>query len=272
VGFNKERTFYGTLVVVGVEMEGVELPEEHFPIFILNYVPGPSVFFMCNRPTPGRAILLSIAFDPGLDHEKAIAYLTHKSPFAPWFKNARSLEKAAAVENCYSPIAEPLKDNVLFIGDTAWCQEAENMGSLMCGWKAAHAVTYALLEGKMNREGFSAYLEWWKRSFLEHYDHTVYLRNFLFPYVLDESAANYIFGTIKGTLPATLDAYRIPQVVGEALGQIMPQIMEERPDIVPNLQSFGGAPLAELMKGLTEKGFSSQSKEWTRRRDDGQGV
>ena len=167
----------------------------------------------------------------------------------------------SAVENCYSPIVEPFKDNILLIGDAAWCQEAENIGSLMCGWKAAHAVTYALLKEKPNREGVLSYLEWWKKSFLEHYDHTIYLRNFLFPYVLDEGATNYIFSLIKETLPATLDAYLIPQVVGEAIGEVMSQIMEERPEIVPKLQRFGSAPLGELMAELKEKGFPSHSKK-----------
>jgi hypothetical protein len=93
----------------------------------------------------------------------------------------------------------------------------------------------------------------------------VYLRNFLFPYVLDESATNYIFGAIKETLPATLDAYRIPAVVGGALGQAMPKIAAERPEIVPKLQRFGGAPLEELMTELKEKGFPSRREEWKRR-------
>ena len=261
LGFNKGRKFYGTLFVAGWEMEGVELPEDHFPIFILNYVSGPSVFFLCNRATAGRSILLMLAFDPELNHEKAIDYLTQYSPFKAWFQKAKKISSVAAVENCYSPIAEPFKDNIFLIGDAAWCQEAENMGSLMCGWKAAHTVTYALLEGKPNREGVLSYMEWWKKSFLEHYDHTIYLRNFLFPYVLNESATNYIFSLIKETLPATLDAYLIPQVVGEAIGKVMVKIVEERPEIVPKLQRFSSAPLEELMVELKEKGFSSHPKD-----------
>jgi flavin-dependent dehydrogenase len=261
LGFNQERKFYGTLVVAGLEMEGVELPEEHFPIFILNYVPGPSVFFLCNRTTAGRSILLTLSFDPELEYGKAMDYLTQHSPFTPWFKKAKKVSSVSAVENCYSPINEPFKDNTILTGDAAWCQEAENMGSIMCGWKAAHSVTYALLEGKPNREGILSYLEWWKKSFLEHYDHTIYLRNFLFPYALDESATNYIFSLIKETLPGTLDAYLIPQVVGEAIGKVMAQIMEEKPEIAPKLQRFGNASLEELMAELKEKGFPSHSKE-----------
>jgi flavin-dependent dehydrogenase len=241
-------------------MEGVELPEDHFPIFILNYIPGPSVFFLCNRATAGRSILLTLSFDPGLEHGKAMDYLIQHSPFTPWFKKAKKISSLSAVENCYSPITEPFKDNVLLIGDAAWCQEAENMGSLMCGWKAAHVVTHALLEGKPNREGVLSYLEWWKKSFLEHYDHTTYLRNFLFTYVLAESDTNYIFSLIKETLPATLDAYLIPQLMGKGIAQVMPQIMEERPEIVPKLQRFGSAPLEELMAELKEKGFPPHLK------------
>jgi digeranylgeranylglycerophospholipid reductase len=269
LGFNQNREFYGTLVVGGLEMEGVELPGENFNIFILNYVPGPSVFFLCNRAGDERTILLSLAFDPELDHGKALDYLIHQSPFMAWFKKAKKLYSVSAVENCYAPITEPFKDNILFIGDTSWCQEAENMGSLMCGWKAAHALTQALLEGKSNREGILSYLEWWKKSFVKHYDHTVYLRNFLFPYVLDEGAANYIFSLVKETLPATLDAYLIPQVVGGGISKVMAQIAEERPEIPPKIQRFATAPLNELIAELTEKGFSSQSKEWqSSKRDD----
>jgi len=268
LGFNAKRKFYGTLVVAGWEMDGVELPEDHFPIFILNYVPRPSVFFLCNRTTAGRSILLALAFDPQMEHKKAIDYLIQHSPFISWFKKAKKVRGVSAVENCYSPIAEPFKDNTILIGDAAWCQEAENMGSLMCGWKAAHAVTYALLEEKPNREGVLSYLEWWKKSFIEHHDHTIYLRNFLFPYALDEGHTNYIFSIIKEPLPATLDAYLIPHVVGEAIGKVMTQIVEERPEIAPTLQRFSSTPLEELMDELREKGFPLKKRKRSKYDDE----
>jgi hypothetical protein len=57
--------------------------------------------------------------------------------------------------------SSPFKDNILLVGDAGWCQEAEMTGAVMCGWRAAHAVTLALTEGKADREGVQGYIDWW---------------------------------------------------------------------------------------------------------------
>jgi hypothetical protein len=95
------------------------------------------------------------------------------SPFSPWFKKARLGGKQCAVLHFWSPIEDPFLDNVLVVGDAAWTIEAEITGSIMCGWKAAHAVTLALRDNKPTREGVESYLAWWKESFLKYVGHFI---------------------------------------------------------------------------------------------------
>ena len=83
-----------------------------------------------------------------------------------------------------SHVENPYKDQVLLVSDAVWCAEAEMTGAVISGWKAANAVTYALVEGKISREGVKSYLDWWREEVIEKYDYKDMIRNAVLPYVL----------------------------------------------------------------------------------------
>lgn len=252
LGFNQERKFYGTFLVRGMEMEGVELPYPDAASFIIGGRGTAGVFFICPRAIAGEYVVLALGLEPKVDLNDALEYLIKESVFSSWFKKAKSLRGTSAVENCYSPIEEPFRDNVLLVGDAAWCQEAEIMGSLMCGWKAAQVITLALLDNKVNREGILSYLDWWKRSYLDQYDHILYMRNLVMPYVFERDDIKYLFSLLKETQTATMNAYRFPVLLGEALGKFMPKIEAEKPGIIPKLQRYSTTPIEEILRALEE--------------------
>jgi flavin-dependent dehydrogenase len=258
LGFNQKRIYYGMMIVTSYTMTDVAFFNPDVFTMIFCGSPIPSVFALSPRAAGDGFYLICLTFNPGIEHAPLYEHLLNKSPFAHAFKNAKRLGECSAVENLWEPIYEPFRDNVLFIGDTSWSQEAENTGSLMCGWKAAHAVTLALLEGKINKEGVSSYLAWWKRSYCDHYNHVDYLKNYLMCNVFTSEEIDYLFSLIQETLPATLDAYKTNRLMGEQLMKAMPRITAERPELIPKIQRFATAPLEELFSEMIAAGYPNR--------------
>ena len=154
--------------------------------------------------------------------------------YSPWFKGAKKTGETSCVVNLFSPIKEPFRDNVLFVGDSAWLLELTNPWAIMCGWKASNAVTLALLDGKINKEGISSYLEWWVKTFYEPYGSEefkpVHLEDFLSANDLD-----YLVGLIKKPFDATMNFYKMLHTIGNTYGGLFPVIQEERPDVMDKL-------------------------------------
>lgn len=258
LGFNKERKYYGMLISRAYHMVDVEEIDPNAFMMIFFGQPTPSVCAFSPRAAGDGFLVHGITFSPAVDPDRVFNRLTGEGFTKSWFKKAKKIKGYAATENLWEPIVEPYKDNVLLIGDTSWCQEAENTGSLMCGWKAANVVTVALTDGKINREGVEDYITWWKDSFCEAYDYRSYMKNWTLPNFFLDEEINYLFSNLKETMPATLNAYDFFRLVGEQLGKLMGKIVEERPDLVPKLQAFGSAPVEDLMGAAVEEGFPNR--------------
>ncbi len=155
-----------------------------------------------------------------------------------------------------SHIIDPYQDQVLLVSDAVWCQEAEMTGAVVSGWKAANAVTFALVEGKISREGVAVYLDWWRDEVIKLYDYKDMIGNAVMPYVLSPDDIDYLLGSIKKTLPGMLDPYETPKIVGGALAEIMPMVQKERPDIMQKLGKMRTTPLDVVFRQLHARGIS----------------
>jgi flavin-dependent dehydrogenase len=174
-------------------------------------------------------------------------YFIYESPFSRWFKNPCINRKTACAENIWSPLEEPFKDNVLFVGDAAWTQEAEATGALMSGHKAASAVILALKDGKIKREGVLPYINWWKEAFPGSHDYRHYLRGFALSNLLTEEDANYLYSLIEEPLPYNLNPFKLSGNMNKALEKVMPKIKKERPEIINKFQSIMNVPLDAML-------------------------
>jgi len=259
-GFNQKRTYYGMMIGTSYRMTDVGFFDPDAFTMLFYGHPAPAVFALSPRAAGDGFYLICLTFDPRIEHAPLYDHLTKKSPFAHAFKNAKKFEKSSAVENLWEPIYEPYRDNVLFIGDTSWAQEAENTGALMCGWKAANAVTRALLEKKISKEGVSSYLTWWKRSYCDDYNYIEYLKNYLMCNVFTSEEINYMFSLIQETMPATLDAYKLNQLMGKQLMKVLSKISAEKPNLVPKIQKFATAPLEELFSEMINAGYPNRQE------------
>jgi flavin-dependent dehydrogenase len=254
LGLNKKRIFYGTVKTISYEVIGVSMPApftyKMTNIFEKQYGL-PLTYGIVPKATGDDTFWFFIGgpADERINYEEELQSFMDKSPFAPWFKKAQLGERQSAVLNFWSPIEDPFCDNVLIIGDAAWSIEAEITGSIMCGWKAAHAITIALIDNKLNREGVENYLTWWKKSFLQ-YDYEGYLRALAMLYVLNEEDVSYVYTLLDKPLPSTLNPHKLQGLMNAAIFEKLPTIQAERPEIIEKFQKIATDPLLELLKPL----------------------
>ncbi len=128
-------------------------------------------------------------------------------------------------------------------------------GAVISGWKAAHAVTFALIEGKISREGVSIYLDWWRDEIIKKYDYQDLIRNVVLPYLLTPDEIDVLLSMINKTLPSILDPYETPKLVGGAIAEVMPAIVKKRPAIAQKLSQMRTIPLNSVFAGCIRAGF-----------------
>ena len=255
LGFNKNRKYFGSPTTLGYEMSGVEPPEKYALIQIFLNENPPMRIWMTPRATPDEHFVMVGSLHPAADLAGAFTRFTTQGPFASWFRHAEKKRCLGIVGNMYSHIEDPYKDQVILVSDAAWCQEAEMTGALISGWKAAHAITYALSEGDISRKGVSQYLDWWQDEVIKKYDYRDIIKNVVMPYCLSPDDIDFLFSQITKTLTGILDPYETPKIVGAALAEIMPIVTRERPDILKKIQTMQKTPFEIIFRGCIRAGF-----------------
>jgi flavin-dependent dehydrogenase len=260
LGLNQGRRFYGTINSQGYDMEGLDLPHSHALVqMLIESGKVPKFGFIIPRAWGDNLYMVIISdMDPMTDREAYFDYVITKSHFASWFKRARKVKRIGVCGNMWEPIEDPFKDNILLVGDAGWCQEAEMTGAVMCGWKAAHSVTSALIAGKIDRTGVQDYIDWWKKYHIEKLDYQVFLRNAVMPIVCDSEEIDYVFSKIQQPLPTNLDPYETPRFVGEGLQRAIPLIQRERPQLIAKLMKFSNYPLEIVLNPTIRTGFPAR--------------
>lgn len=255
LGFNRKRKFFGTPISLGFEMLGLEPPEKYALFQILLNESHPVNVWITPRTGKDEHFVMVSSLTPGTDYDAAFERFSRKGFFSPWFERAEIKRKLSSIGNMCSHIVDPYKDQVMLVSDAAWCQEAEMTGAVISGWKAASAVTSALTEGKVSREGVSDYLDWWREEVINKYDYKDMIRNAVLPYVLTPDEIDFIFSLIKKPLPNIFDPYETPKLIGGALSEVMPVIAKEKPQIIKKLNQMPSIPLEKIFEGCIRAGF-----------------
>jgi flavin-dependent dehydrogenase len=255
LGFNKERTFYATLIGAGWDMLAPEIEE---PMALKTWMGDdeiPTYYFGIPRAYSDEYCFFVGGFDPTFDYFPVVERFMSQGKFSSWFRNAEAVRKVGFAENVYSPIPDPFCDNVLLVGDAAWCQEIEINGAILCGWNAANSVAFALAENKPNREGVSSYLNWWKRSLFERHDYRDYLRPFTMTAYMSKEEIDHIFGLFKDPLPPCLHAFTGGQLLGAEIMNRLPVISEKRPELADKIMKFATGPIEDALVDGMRAGF-----------------
>jgi flavin-dependent dehydrogenase len=265
LGFNKKRKFLATIVDITKRVKGIDLPDEDDHVHIMGGITSNMVFCICRRAVENEFNLDLVSTHPhtGNFDEKA-DYIMKESIFSPWFKNATidETKTKCCVLNVYEPIVKPYKDNVLLVGDAIWYSPAIGIpAAITTGSKAANAVTVALNDGKLNEDGVSGYLGWWK-DIIDQFDWTVpWRRAFLEMLTADE--INYFLGLFPKTIPYLLQTfdprmYSTLQQMDEGLAEIMPMVEKERPELFTKIRKFLSTPIEELYSETAKAGFPNR--------------
>ncbi|MBW2554433.1 MAG: NAD(P)/FAD-dependent oxidoreductase [Deltaproteobacteria bacterium] len=254
MGMNKNRKYIGMLTDRVWHLEGVTIPQVAGLSFIFTTY---GFFFVTTICHENQYHLGISTYNPRVDLEPNLKRIVYEdNVYSPWFKGARKTGETSCVVNLFSPIKEPFKDNVLFVGDSAWLLELTNPFAIMCGWKASNAITLALLDGKINKEGISSYLEWWQKTFYEPHGSDEFkpinLEDFLGADDMD-----YLVGLIKEPLVATMNFYKMLHTVGNTYAELFPVIQEERPDVMEKLMGMVNQ-MDEIEENARKAGFPNR--------------
>jgi digeranylgeranylglycerophospholipid reductase len=250
MGFNKERRFFGTAKGITYYVTGYEHPQPEAVITASCFKPNasfPTTFWVMPSPYAEDEYWVQTPTD--------FDYITKESVFSKWFRNVKVVRILNQVATARTPVTEPYKDNVLLVGDSAWFGEAEITGSMMCGKRAANAITVALRDNKPNREGVLNYIEWWQKSYPEFDDY----RNFFLigPVfrIFSEAEMNYLYGLFKKPLQPNLNPFLVVRLLKKALDPIMSQIQKEMPSVVEKLNMLAIDNVDKMMPNLKEQDY-----------------
>ena len=254
MGMNKERKFIGTMVDRVWNLEGIDIPDVVGLSFVLTSYGNLFVSRVCNK---GHYHVGASSYHPGDDLEAQLKRFVYEDKvYSPWFKGAKKTDEYTCVVNLLAPIKEPFKDNVLFIADAAWLMELSNAFSILCGWKAGNAVTLAVLDGKLNREGIESYLKWWDNKFYGPHGHVEFKPLHLHDY-LNGDDIDYLAGLIKEPLFSTLNFYKLFSTLGSTYAELFPVIQEERPDVMEKLMNIANE-MDEIEAKAKKAGFPNR--------------
>ncbi len=226
MGFNKERQLYVALPGISYYCRGLDIPQSEAAITPICFKPNavlPTVFWSIPSPYADDEYWVAVRSEDDFN------FVTKESVFAPWFSRYRVARVRSYIYSLWSPVSEPFKDNVLLVGDAPWFAEAEITGAIMCGWKAAHAVTCAFRDNKLNRQGILSYLDWWKKSFPEHDDFRSMFLFFPFTMIFSEQELIYLYNLITRPLRNTINPFLTVPLFKEALEPSMQRIEREMP-------------------------------------------
>ncbi len=254
MGMNKDRKFIATMSDRVWNLEGIDLPQVVGISFIVTDYGNFFVSRVCREKNYHVGVS---SYHPGEDLGGRLEKFVHEDPFySSWFKGAKKTEEHACVVNMLSPMKDPFKDNVLFISDAAWIMEISNPFAIMCGWKAANAVTLAVLDGKLNRDGIVSYLQWWEERFYGPHGQVEFKPIHLDDY-LDADAIDYLAGLVTEPLVSTMNFYTLFGTLGSTYGELFPRIQEERPDVMEKLMNIANE-MDEIEEKARKAGFANR--------------
>jgi digeranylgeranylglycerophospholipid reductase len=235
MAMNKDRKFIATMVDRVWNLEGIDLPQVVGISFIVTDY---GSFFVSRVARENNYHIGVSTYHPGEDLEGRLNRFVYEDPFySSWFKGAKKTDEHACVVNLISPMPVPFKDNVLFAGDSAWLMELSNAFAILCGWKAANAVTLAVLDNKLNKDGIASYLEWWQDKFYGPHGQVEFKPVHLDDY-LDADAIDYLASLVKEPFPSTMNFYTLFNTIGSTYAELFPVIQEERPDVMEKLMKI----------------------------------
>ena len=244
IGLNGDRLLMGRFKVVQYIMEGIDnpFPNSWIQFYGQSLSPFAPLHFLQTVSGERLQKLGAIRPEPGNPQEDLDQFITG-GPYASWFSRAKIVYKMGITVKAFMPLEQPVKENVLAIGDAAAFAEVENQGALMCGYHAANAVVKELA----GDSGIEDYIKWWQQSFefLNPEIHRISQGYAINPYYEDEEI-DYLFGLVAGeVLEGSINQYKVPRLLWDAIFQHKEQIARDRPELSRKIEEIHQMTLQE---------------------------
>lgn len=253
-GFNKERDFFATSRHLGYEVEGLDYEDLNGFIIALTMKGFYSILPYYEN---GVHHVGHLTHNPAVDLHAEMQWFIKESPFfSSWFKKAKIREAGltGCIVNVYKALEDPFKDNVILVSDATWIQEVSIPTAMCFGWKAANAVTMALHDGKINREGIQSYLDWYTSYFYQPHGKRKMVAVEMQKFMSNEDL-DYMAELPGKVFRQTMDFHYLFHMLGEVYGgDNMITLSEQRPDIFEKLLSVR-AGMAEASEERRKMGF-----------------
>ncbi len=256
LGYNANRRLIARLYVKSCFISGFRTPHPDSIVTAVMFIDSKPVYmFLLPRPDGDQWNFLILTLEQSIDLEKAYQSIISHPNYAGWFGGVEKHRDFCAVEDIYSPVVKPFKNNVLLVGDAGACQELECLGAMLSGWQGGCAIAAALREHQLGvaPEAVSRYEDWWLNTYIKQYDYQDYLSIFGIAYMF-ESPENidYVFSMMPEPFAPTFNPYRAVRLLGERLQSVIPRIMQQRPDVLaavaPKLMMFPSDIMAQTLE------------------------
>lgn len=255
LGLNKNRTMIIRTRIIHYYYANVNTPyTDAWVQFIGNGFNGVSGTLLRKPDHEGETNVYEVGVLPpknsGIGLKEGMQRLISHPIIKEWLAGARLIKKTGCLWTCWTPIPQPARARTIIVGDAASFQEVENQGAIMCGLKAARAVT-AQVHGE---DGFGAYNRFWQKSF-EFNDPKILndtWRSFIFQQ-LDDGDLNYLVSLADGKL---LDGYvnhfTCGNVIMQFITEQMDRIKREQPELAEKIKKMEQFKLEDHLIGDTK--------------------
>lgn len=233
LGLNKTRQKIGmTIRLLGYIMEGIECPYPPSSWISFAYPSiSPFINIWMGPMAEGTWQVGTTAKAPDFPVDIMNRFLS-TSHFAPWFKNAKIVGRNACSITPRYPIAEPVKGNMVIIGDAAAPAETWNQGAMACAHQAVNTIQKGTLK---------EYIEWWKESF--EFNRPEYFKELArYPALnmfFKDNELDYLYRLIKDELVSN---------ISEELIKHADRIRTEKPEVYEKLKKLQDISLGDTFK------------------------
>jgi digeranylgeranylglycerophospholipid reductase len=205
-------------------MDGVEtgLPECAWLTWLIPSL-NPTGFVAIGQSEGNRIKLGTLTTGHGTCENILDGFMKHPN-WSYMFRKAKVVKKEGTGRSIvYGPIAEPVKGNVVVVGDAGAPAETWIQGAVACGYQAAKAIAREL----KGQQGYPDYISWWKQAFAFNTpDYIKMISSFYpLPQICSDEEMDYIYGLCKGEIG-------IPQ---KMVGEKLERIKVERPGLYEKL-------------------------------------
>lgn len=250
-GFNRERTFYGTLNAACWHITGFE-PEEQAHIHLLEGADDPSVFCICPGVEEGEWSVVISGFARNPDYKQRFEQVRTATVLAKYFKNVQIRRESACVLNLMSPITNPCRDNVFIIGDGAWFGQTSNTHAALTGAKAVECIHGALHNRLTGAEVYQPYRTWWTESFVNYIKVPGGANMFE---LLSADEIDELFSYMPAEIIASMEPRKAGQLLGVFFQKLMTEIQSTNPALVQKIAAIQRQSADEAWKEKQKTGF-----------------